>query len=261
MIDPNTGSFIHPEAKIGSDVKIGPFSYIDKNVVIGDGCKISPNVTILSGARIGKHCRIFPGAVISAIPQDLKFDGEETTAEIGDHTTIRECVTINRGTTYAHKTVVGKHCLLMAYSHVAHDCILGDHVILANDVNLAGHVQVDDWAILEGFVGVQQFLRIGTHCFIAATSFVRKSVPPFVKAAREPLSYVGVNHVGLRRRSFSDEQISRIQEVYRMIFVKSTNLTRSLEAVKKELPESKEREQILQFIEGCAETGILKGLS
>ena len=201
----NTLCSIHPDAQIGEQVTIGPFSFIDKNVTIGEGTWIGPHVTIFEGARIGKHCKIFPGAVVSGIPQDLKFSGEETTAEIGDHSTLREYVTVNRGTAAAGKTVVGKNCLIMAYVHIAHDCILGDHIILANNVNLAGHVEVEDYAILEGLAAVQQFLRIGAHSFVAGGSLVRKSVPPFVKAAREPLSYAGVNSIGLQRRGFGFE--------------------------------------------------------
>ncbi|KAA3637234.1 MAG: acyl-ACP--UDP-N-acetylglucosamine O-acyltransferase [Bacteroidetes bacterium] len=252
-------SYVHPEAKIGSNVEIGPFTYIEKDVVIGDGTWIGPNVTIFNGARIGKNCRIFPGAVISGIPQDLKFDGEMTTAEIGDSTTIREYVTINRGTSYADKTVVGSNCLLMAYAHVAHDCILGDNVILANSVNLAGHVEIDDWAIVEGMVGVQQFLKIGAHSFIAATSFVRKNVPPFVKAAREPLAYVGVNSIGLKRRGFKTEQINRIHEIYRILFVKGYSISNAVEIIQNELEDSPEKDHILDFIKN-SDNGIIKGL-
>src|SRR5690554_270385 len=186
-------AFIHPNAKIGKGVQIDPFAYIAEDVVIGDGCWIGPNATIMDGARIGKNCKIFPGAVISAIPQDLKYKGEKTTAEIGDNTTIRECVTINRGTADRNKTVVGSNCLLMAYVHIAHDVIVGNHVILANTVNIAGHVTIEDYVTLEGVVAVQQFVRIGMHSFIAGGSLVRKNVPPYVKAAREPLSFVGVN--------------------------------------------------------------------
>ncbi len=252
-------SYVHPEAKIGSNVEIGPFTYIEKDVVIGDGTWIGPNVTIFNGARIGKDCRVFPGAVISGIPQDLKFDGEMTTAEIGDNTTIREYVTINRGTSYADKTVVGNNCLLMAYAHVAHDCILGDNVILANSVNLAGHVEIDDWAIVEGMVGIQQFLKIGAHSFIAATSFVRKNVPPFVKAAREPLAYVGVNSIGLKRRGFQTEQINRIHEIYRILFVKGYSISNAVEIIQNELEDSPEKDHILDFIKN-SDNGIIKGL-
>ena len=201
---------VHPDARIGANVVIEPFATIYGDVVIGDGSWIGPNSVLMDGARIGSKCRIFPGAVIGAIPQDLKFAGEKTTAEVGDGSTIRECVTINRGTADREKTAVGSNSLLMAYVHLAHDCIVGNNVVIANSVNLAGHVTIDDWAILEGNVAVQQFIHIGAHSFIAGASLVRKNVPPFVKAAREPLSYIGVNVVRLRRRGFTDEQVTRI---------------------------------------------------
>ena len=222
---------IHPNARIGLNVSISPFTSIEEDVEIGDNTWIGPNVTICNGARIGKDCKIFPGAVISAIPQDLKFKGEITTTIIGDNTTIRECVTINRGTEALGKTVVGKNCLLMAYVHVAHDCIVGDHVILANSVNLAGHVIIEDWAILEGYVGVSQFIRIGQHCFIAGQTGVRKNVPPFVKAAREPLSFAGINSIGLKRRGYSDEDINDIQEFYRTLFLRGHSISNALELI------------------------------
>lgn len=252
-------SVVHPDAQIGSNVTISPFCFIDKNVRIGDGTWIGPNVSVFEGARIGKHCTIYPGAVISAIPQDLKFKGEITTTEIGDHTSIREYVTINRGTAAAGKTVVGSHCLIMAYVHVAHDCLLGNHVILANTVNLAGHVEVQDWAILEGLVAVQQFAVIGAHSFIAGGSKVRKNVPPFVKAAREPLSYVGINTVGLRRRAFSDAQIKRIEDIYRILFVRGYSISKALHIIENELPQSQERNQIVAFVRMAEENGIMKG--
>ncbi len=251
-------SCIHPEAKIGQNVDISPFSYIDGDVEIGDGTWIGPHVTIFEGARIGKNVKIFPGAVIAGIPQDLKFQGEVTTAEIGDNTTIREYVTVNRGTSYANKTVIGSDCLLMAYVHVAHDCIIGDHVILANNVNLAGHVEIGDWAILEGLVAVQQFIKIGAHAFIAGGSLVRKNVPPYVKAAREPLSYAGVNSIGLKRRNFSVEQITNIQNVYRILYVKGYNLTHAMEMVKTGLEPSPESQHILEFVEN-ADHAIMRG--
>ena len=250
--------YIHPEAQIGANVTISPFCYIDKNVVIGEGTWIGPNVTIFEGARIGADCKIFPGAVISAIPQDLKFDGETTTAEIGDRTTIREYVTINRGTTYAGTTKVGSDCLLMAYVHVAHDCIIGDRVILANNVNLAGHVEIEDWAILEGLVAVQQFIRIGAHAFIAGGSLVRKNVPPYVKAAREPLSYAGVNTIGLKRRSFSQNQINHITDIYRILYVKGYNTTHAINLIQETIEDSPEKTNILSFIKN-ADPGIMKG--
>ncbi len=251
-------AFVHKDAKIGSNVTIEPFSYIAGDVEIGDGTWIGPNVTIMDGARIGKNCRIFPGAVISAIPQDLKFDGEVTTAEVGDNTTIRECVTINRGTKDRNTTKVGKNCLLMAYVHIAHDVFVGNNVILANTANIAGHVTIEDFVILEGVVAVQQFVTIGAHSFIAGGSLVRKNVPPFIKAAREPLTYAGINSVGLRRRQFDPEVIKQIEDVYRFIFVKGTNVSNALDQIKAEVPESPEREQIISFIEN-SEKGIIRG--
>lgn len=251
-------AYIHPTAKIGKSVQIGPFCYIGKGVVIGDGTWIGPNVTVFEGARIGQHCKIFPGAVIAGIPQDLKFKGEATTVEIGDYTTIREYVTVNRGTAYNWKTVVGSHCLLMAYVHVAHDCVLGDHVVLANNVNLAGHVVIDDYAILEGLVAVQQFIRIGMHSFVAGGSLVRKNVPPYVKAAREPLSYIGINAIGLKRRGFSEQTIRQIHDIYRQIFVSGQMLSKALQTVEDKISDSKERTNILEFIRNSSK-GIMKG--
>ncbi|MEM9836634.1 MAG: acyl-ACP--UDP-N-acetylglucosamine O-acyltransferase [Bacteroidota bacterium] len=251
-------SVVNPNASISPDVEIGPFTFVDDDVEIGEGTWIGPNVTIFAGARIGKNVKIFPGAVISGIPQDLKFKGEITTAEIGDNTTVREYVTINRGTVAAGKTVVGNNCLLMAYAHVAHDCVLGDNVVIANNVNLAGHVLVDDWAIIEGQVGVQQFTRIGRHSFIAGGSLVRKSVPPYIRAAREPLSYIGVNRIGLERRNFSVEQINRIHEIYRILFVKGLNISNALEVLQTDIPPSPEKEEVLAFIRSTEKSGILR---
>lgn len=241
-------AFIHPDAKIGANVTISPFSYICGDVVIGEGTWIGPNVTIFDGARIGKKCQIFPGAVISAIPQDLKYSGEYTTTEIGDRTSIRECVTIHRGTTDKMKTVVGSDCLLMGYVHIAHDCIVGNHCIFANYAALSGHCVVGDYAILEGQAGAGQFTHIGAHAFIAGTTAIRKNVPPFVKAAREPISYMGINAVGLRRRGFSEEKINTIQDIYRVLFQKGVNISQALEIIKRDFPESPEREQIIDFV-------------
>jgi len=251
---------IHPDAVIGKNVTIEPFATIGKGVVVGDDSWIGPNVVLMEGSRIGKNCRIFPGAVIGAVPQDLKFSGEATTAEIGDNTTIREFVTVNRGTKDKFKTVIGKNCLIMAYVHVAHDCVLGDNIILANCVNLAGHVEIDDYAILEGLVAVQQFVKIGAHTFITGGSLVRKNVPPFVKAAREPLSYVGINSVGLRRRGLSNDAILQIEDIYRTIYVKGYNVTNALNIVEQEAPASKEKEEIIQFIRESV-NGIMRGIS
>ena len=256
----NPHSYIHPDAKIGNNVTIEPFSTIYDNVEIGDNTWIGPNVTIFQGARIGKNCRIFPGAVISAIPQDLKFKGEASVTEIGDNTTIRECVTINKGTVDRMKTVVGSNCLLMAYVHVAHDCILGDNVIIANSVNLAGHVTIEDWVILEGLAAVQQFVSIGAHAFITGGSLVRKNVPPFTKAAREPLQYVGINSVGMRRRGYSNETILEVEDIYRTLYVKGYNVTNAISVIEQEAPVSKEKEQILTFIRESKD-GIMRGVS
>ena len=253
-------SYIHPNAKIGKNVIIEPFSTVYEDVEIGDGTWIGPNVTIFQGARIGKNCRIFPGAVISAIPQDLKFKGEVTTAEIGDNTTIRECVTINRGTTDKMKTTIGSNCLIMAYVHVAHDCIVGNNVIIANSVNLAGHVEIEDYSILEGLVAIQQFVKIGAHAFITGGSLVRKNVPPFTKAAREPLQYIGINSVGLRRRGYTNERILEIEDIYRTLYVKGHNVTNALAIIEQEAPVSPEKEQILSFIRE-SQDGIMRGIA
>ncbi len=253
-------AYIDPKAQIGSNVTVEPFAYVQGDVVIGDGTWIGPHATIMNGARIGKNCRIFPGAVISAIPQDLKFEGEVTTAEIGDNCTIRECVTLNRGTKDRHKTVVGNNCLLMAYVHLGHDSVVGNNVILANSVNLSGHVVIEDWAILEGYVGVGQFVHIGAHSFVGGQTGVRKNVPPFVKAAREPLSYVGVNSVGLRRRGFSNEAIQQIEDIYRTLYVKGLNVSNAVSVIEKEAPASVEKDQILDFIR-ASKDGIIRGIS
>lgn len=249
---------IHPEAKIAAKVEIGPFTTIEKNVSIGEGTWIGSNVTIMEGAEIGKNCRIFPGAVIAAVPQDLKFGGEQTRVVIGDNTTIRECVTINRGTVDRDETRVGSNCLLMAYVHIAHDCVVGNNCILANGVQLAGHITVDDHAIIGGLSAVHQFVSIGAHVMISGGSLVRKDVPPFTKAGREPLSYVGINSVGLKRRGFTQEQINQVQSIYRIIYLKGHNNSKALQIVEEEIPQSEARDYILQFIHN-SERGIMKG--
>ncbi len=250
---------IHPDARIGYNVTVSPFTTIEADVEIGDNTWIGPNVTIFDGARIGSDCKIFPGAVISAIPQDLKYKGETTYTTIGNNTTIRECVTINRGTEALGKTSVGANCLLMAYVHVAHDCIVGNNVILANSVNLAGHVIIDDWAILEGYVGVSQFIRSGEHSFIAGQTGVRKNVPPFVKAAREPLSYAGINSIGLKRRGYSDKDVNDIQEFYRVLFLRGHSVSNAITLIE-ENNNSAIIKEIVEFIKQ-SDKGIIKGLS
>lgn len=255
----HTLASIHPDAQIGENVTISPFVTIEADVVIGDHCWIGPNAVIMNGARIGKHVRIYPGAVVSAPPQDLKYKGEPTQTLIGDHTTIRECVTVNRGTSDRMKTVVGSHCLLMAYSHVAHDCIVGNHVILANLATLAGHITVHDWAILEGMVAVQQFITIAEHSFVGGGSLVRKDVPPYVKCAKEPLSFAGVNVIGLRRRGYSEESIRQIEDIYRIVYVRGYNMTRAVEMVEREITPSAERDRIISFIRS-SDYGVIKGM-
>ena len=220
-------SYIDSQAKLAKNVVVEPFVTIEKNVEIGSGTWIGSNVTIMEGARIGKNCEIFPGAVISAIPQDLKFEGEESLAIIGDNTVIRECATVNRATKATGKTVVGDNCLIMAYAHIAHDCKVGNNSIIVNNVALGGHVEIGDFAIIGGLSAIHQFVKIGNHAMISGGSLVRKDVPPFVKAGREPLSFVGINSIGLRRRSFSDEEIGEIQEIYRVLYQKKYNNTQA----------------------------------
>jgi UDP-N-acetylglucosamine acyltransferase len=256
----NAPNFIHPDAKIGKNVVVEPFATIEKGVEVGDGTWIGPNAVIMQGAKIGKNCKIFPGAVISAIPQDLKFKGEDTSVEIGNNVIIREFVTINRGTVDKHKTSVGDNTLLMAYVHVAHDCTIGGNCILANNVTLAGHVEIGDFVVLEGLVAVQQFVKIGSHSFIAGASLIRKNVPPYVKAAREPLSYAGINSIGLRRRGFDNESILNIEDIYRIIYVRSNNISQALNAVELEIPASEEKTNIIKFIRESTK-GIIRGPS
>lgn len=251
-------AYVHPGAQIADNVVVEPFVTIHKNVVIGRGTWVGSNVTIMEGAEIGENCRIFPGAVISAIPQDLKFDGEPSKVIIGDNTTIRECVTINRGTSATGKTIVGNNCLIMAYSHIAHDCVLGDHVILANSAQVAGHVIIGDYAILGGLSAVHQFVKIGAHTMISGGSLVRKDVPPYTKAAREPLSYEGVNSIGLRRRGYSMEKITEIQEIYRTLFVRGFNNSEAIRRIETQMPATKERDEIISFIRE-SDRGVMKG--
>ena len=232
-------AYIHPEAKIGENVVIGPFTTIDRNVEIGEGTKIGSNVTILYGARIGKNCTIFPGAVVGAIPQDLKFHGEDTLAIVGDNTTLRECVTVNRGTDAKGKTVVGSNCLIMAYSHIAHDCVIGNNVIISNASQIAGEVVVDDFAVIGG-------------------ALVNKDIPPYVKAAREPISYTGVNVIGLRRRGFSVEKVAEIEEIYRLLYSNGMNVSDAVKYIEENMPQTPERDTILNFVRS-ADRGIIRG--
>ncbi len=253
-------AYVNPQAKVAKNVVIEPFVNIEKNVVIEEGTWVGSNVTIMEGARIGKNCKIFPGAVISAVPQDLKFRGEDTLVKIGDNVTIREFVTINRGTQANYETIIGSNCLLMAYVHVAHDCIIGNNCILANAATIAGHVRIDDWAIIGGLAAVHQFVNIGAHSMISGGGMARKDVPPFTKGAREPLSYVGINSIGLRRRGFSSEKINEIQDIYRIIYLKGYNVSQAVSIIEADVPATAERDEILTFISRSTR-GIMKGYS
>lgn len=249
---------LHPNAKIGKNVTISNFTTICDDVEIGDGTWIGPNVTIFPGARIGKNCKIFPGAVIAAVPQDLKFAGEYTTVEIGDNNVIRECCTINRGTAASGKTVIGNGNLLMAYVHVAHDCVLGDNCVLANNATLAGHIILGDYVILGGKTACLQFIHIGSHVITQGGALVDKDIPPFVRAARYPIQYCGVNSLGLQRRGFSKESINNITDIYRYVFQKGLNVSDAVEQVKELYGHTDEGKQVLAFI-GNAQTGLLSG--
>ncbi|MGB1104249.1 MAG: acyl-ACP--UDP-N-acetylglucosamine O-acyltransferase [Crocinitomicaceae bacterium] len=249
---------ISPEAKLHETVTVESFSRIYEDVEIGAGTKIGPNVTIYPGARIGKNVTIYPGAVISAVPQDLKFHGEYTTTHIGDNTVIRECVTIHRGTDDKLRTSIGENCLLMCYVHIGHDCSIGNNVIIANSTGISGHVIIEDWAIVEGMCGVQQFVRIGKHAFVAGMTSVRKNVPPFIRVAREPLTYAGVNAIGLRRRGIEDEKLKIIEDIYRNLFILNNSISNGIKSIESEIPDCEEKEMVLNFIHE-SKKGIIKG--
>ena len=251
-------AYVHPGAKIAASVILEPFVVIHDNVEIDEGTWIGSHSIIMEGARIGKNCKIFPGAVISAVPQDLKYDGEETLTILQDNVIVREHATVNRGTRDRWKTEVGKNTLLMANSHLGHDCIIGKNVVVANAVVMGGHVTVGDYAIIGGLSALHQFVRIGSHVILSGGSLARKDIPPYIKAAREPLSYAGVNSIGLRRRGFESDAINAIQDIYRYIYLKSMNTTQSLEFILKELPVTEERDEIVQFISE-SERGIIRG--
>ena len=251
-------SNVHEGARIADDVVVEPFATIYEDVEIGPGSWIGPNAVIMNGARIGKGVKIFPGAVISGDPQDLKFEGEYTTTEIGDHTTIREYVTINKGTKAKEKTVVGSHCLIMSYCHVAHDCFLKDRIIMASYSGLAGEVEVEDNAIISSGSLVHQFVRIGQHVMIQGGSKVSKDVPPYSMAGREPVSFTGINSIGLRRRGFENDTIYAIQEVFRIIYQRGLNISDALQFVEANLPASKERDEIILFVRN-SKRGIIRG--
>ena len=251
-------SYIDPQAKIAKNVVVEPFVTIEKNVEIGSGTWIGSNVTIMEGARIGENCEIFPGAVISAIPQDLKFDGEDSLAIIGDNTIVRECATINRATKATGKTIVGNNCLIMAYAHIAHDCVIGNNAIIVNNVALGGHVEIGEYAIIGGITAVHQFIRIGKHCMVSGGSLVRKDIPPYVKAGREPLSFIGINSIGLRRKNFSEDEITEIQNIYRILYQKGNNNTQAINKIEIDFKISEIRDEIISFVRNSGR-GIMRG--
>ena len=249
---------INPDAKICSNVKIDSFVTVEADVVIGDGTWIGANAVIMNGSRMGKNCRIFPAAVIGGIPQDMKFQGEITTVEIGDNTSIREFVTVNRATKSRMKTVIGSNCLLMSSVHIGHDCNLGNNVIVSSATGIAGEVNVGDWAIIGGMTAVHQFVNIGAHAFVGGASKVSKDVPPYIKAARDPLSYAGINSIGMRRRNYSIEKIEELKEIYRFIYQKGYNRSQAIAIIETEMPETPERNEIIHFVK-TSKRGIIKG--
>ncbi|MDE5842600.1 MAG: acyl-ACP--UDP-N-acetylglucosamine O-acyltransferase [Muribaculaceae bacterium] len=248
---------IHPDARLGNNVRVGAFTCIYDNVEIGDNCEIGNNVTIFPGARIGDGVKIFPGAVIAGIPQDLKFKGEDTVAIIGNGTTIRECATVNRGTASRGYTKIGDNCLIMAYTHVAHDCVIGNGVIISNATQLAGEVIVDDCAVIGGGSLVHQFCHLGKNIMLQGGALVNKDIPPYVKAAREPISYVGLNTVGMHRHGFSPERIQIIKDVYRILYLSDLNVNNAVRRIRENIPQSDERDEILEFVEN-SERGIIR---
>mgnify|MGYP003636446881 CR=1 FL=1 len=250
-------AYIHPDAQLGEGVIVGPFTNIEADVIIGANTKIESNVTIMNGSEIGSDCHIFPGAVIGAIPQDLKYRGEDTKAIVGNHCVIRECVTINKGTTDKWKTEIGNHTLLMAYTHIGHDSIIGNHCILANSAGISGHVTIDDYAIIEGQVGVSQFVHIGAYAFVGGRSGVRQNIPPFVKAAREPLSFIGVNSIGMKRRGVPEEDIKKAESIYKKLYIFNNTIGKGLEDVAQNEPDSLIKTKILEFIKNSP-GGVIK---
>ena len=249
--------FVDADARIGNNVSIGNYTNIYGDVEIGDNCEIHGNVTIYPGARIGSGVRIFPGAVVAAIPQDLKFRGEETFAYVGDGTTLRECVTVNRGTASKGRTVVGQNCLLMAYSHVAHDVVVGDRVIISNATQLGGEVMIDDCAVIGGGSLIHQFCHLGRNIMLQGGALVNKDIPPYVKAAREPISYVGLNSIGMHRNGFSNEEIQQVAEIYRILYMSELNVTNAIRLIKETIPDSRFKEEIVTFVEN-SERGVIR---
>ncbi len=255
---------IHPQASVGDkaqlgdNIEVGPFAVIEDGAVLGDGCYVGPHAYITEWARIGNEVKVHKGAVVGSIPQDLKFDGEETTLEVGDRTVVREFASLNRGTKHSGKSTVGTDCLIMAYTHVAHDCRLGNHVILANSVNMGGHVQIDDWAIIGGMVPIHQFVRIGKHAFVGGGFRVPSDVPPYIRAAGEPLIYKGLNSLGLERRGFSRGTMTQIRKAYRLIYRSGLNISQALQRIPEEVEMIPEVRDVIGFIETRKDRGIMK---
>lgn len=243
-------AYVHPDARLGAGVVIEPFAYVAGDVEIGDGTWVAPHAVVLDGARVGKECKIHSGAVVAGVPQDLKFRGEYTTALVGDRTVLRECVTVNRGTASRGTTIVGTDCLLMAYVHIGHDCVIGNRVVLANEVSVAGEVEIEDWAIIGGMTGIHQFTRVGMHAMVGAMSRLNKDAPPFAKVGHEPVSFVGINAIGLRRRGFTTEQIGHIQDIHRILFQSDLAISSAMARIEAEIPQSEHRDHILAFIRG-----------
>lgn len=248
---------VSPKAELGQNVEIGAFTVIEDDVIIGNDTIIGSNVMVASGARIGEKCKIFHGAVLSTVPQDLKFGNEKTTLEIGNNTTIREYATLNRGTTDHWKTVVGDNCLLMAYSHVAHDCTLGNNVIIANSVNMAGHVTIEDFVGIGGMVPIHQFVKIGKHSFVGGGFRIPKDVPPYILAMGEPLRYAGLNTTGLQRRGFSPETLKELKRAYRIFYRSNLTAEKALAKIEAEIQQITEVKELVRFIKSC-ERGIIR---
>ncbi|MBS4029468.1 MAG: acyl-ACP--UDP-N-acetylglucosamine O-acyltransferase [Ignavibacteriales bacterium] len=249
-IHPN--AIVSSKAQLGENVTIGPFSVVEDDVIILDNTMLQSNNYVANGTRIGKNCRLFHGAVVGMEPQDLKYSGEKTGTEVGDYTTIREYVTIHRGTDAHYKTIVGRHCFIMAYVHIAHDCVVGNHVILANAVNMAGHVTIEDHAIVGGMSPIHQFVRIGRHSMVGGGFRVSKDVPPYVLAGQEPLSFQGLNIVGLRRRNFSAETIEGLEKMYHTLYQSKLNVSQAVEAIRKEEHLTSEIRHVLDFIKASS---------
>jgi len=257
LVEIHPTAIVHKHAELADNVKIGPFSVIEEDVIVNEGTEIASHVVLAAGSRVGKNCKIFTGAILATNPQDLKFGGEKTTLEIGDNTVIREYCTLNRGTKNRLRTAIGNNCLLMAYVHVAHDCSLGNNVILANAVNMAGHVTIEDFVGVGGMDPIHQFVRIGCHSFIGGGLRVDRDVPPYILAAGDPLTYAGLNVVGLKRRGFSAEVLSNLKKVYKTIYRSKLNVSQALNRIKDELEIKDEVKHVVDFIES-SERGIIK---